>query len=197
VNKFEVEGLPNVDVDLNDFHSCWWFLVRHPTFFYAPSGKWENSVHNEPGFEENLDIHITKVCPLTDRIEQDPEVNTLTQVWLECGGWQTIEDYEDSRGQACHDPDLDVGGATFEEAICNLAKAVLEKEGGYPCYTLCSHCLRNYPAGPTDPNEESYCSELCEEHGPYEHRTEPSGHGTVRWIAMNEFKPCVHFPPRD
>lgn len=92
------------------FFESFQFLKNHPMFRGA--------------FLECLDIAVVKVDPATKRIEDDFSRNTETAVWLECGkhaGPREQHNY--------HDPRLDCGGATFEEAIIKLAQAVRKYYG--------------------------------------------------------------------
>lgn len=70
-------------------------------------------------FTRALDIDVVKVNPETQMIDDNDELNTKIEIWLECGPYN--KDY------LTHDVDLDCGGDTFEEAICELAKLVKEK----------------------------------------------------------------------
>lgn len=70
-------------------------------------------------FVSCLDIFVVKVNPKTDEIDDDENLNTKTEIWLECGAY--------NKNYMCHDVDLDCGGNTFEEAIIKLAKLVKEK----------------------------------------------------------------------
>ena len=85
-----------------DFYESYHYLRKHPMF--------------KGCFEECLDIEIVKVCPASLCIEDRKELNTLTQVWLECG--------PKLKNCIAHDIDLDCGGDTFEDAIIKLAKLV-------------------------------------------------------------------------
>ncbi len=84
------------------FYESWHYLKNHPIFCDE--------------FEKCLDIEIVKVNPVNKMVEDDDSLNTLTQVWLECGPYQ--------KDCLTHDIDLDCGGDTFEEAIINLSKLV-------------------------------------------------------------------------
>ena len=86
----------------NNFHEAWEFLLEHKMF--------------QRHFRDLLYIMVVKVNPLTNEVDDDQTKNTKTQVWLEVGPWS--EQYH------THDWDLDCGGDTFEEAICELAELV-------------------------------------------------------------------------
>jgi hypothetical protein len=83
---------------------------------------------NGSSFLDVLDIFVTKVNPATDSVDDDESANTAIRVWLESGpGTEEVHDLEkpDLVGHVhLHDPDLDVGGATFEEALIKLAEKV-------------------------------------------------------------------------
>lgn len=84
------------------FYESWYYLEEHPIF----NGKFQNL----------LDIEVVKVNPKTKKIEDNVELNTLTQIWLEIGPC--------IKNGYSHDYDLDCGGDSFEEAIVNLAELV-------------------------------------------------------------------------
>ena len=96
-----------------DFYDSYRFLLNHPMF--------------RDGFCHSLDIEVVKVDPATLCIEKDRTRNTRTQVCLECGPYEEPE--YDFVSPWTHDPDLDCGGDTFEEAIVKLAQLVLAKYG--------------------------------------------------------------------
>lgn len=180
--------------NLDDFYDAYYYLFNHPIFFY----KGTLADKCEPGFAENLDIAVTKVCPLTDRIEDDRSRNTKTAVWVECGGYEDpTQEWEMDNAQwvatgiSCHNMAYDTGGDTFEEAIINLARKVMEEEGDYVDYDICSHCLRRRPCPDgRDENEHWYCSDVCREHGPYSYEFVPA-QNTYVFLSKND---CEHFP---
>lgn len=94
-------------------HEAYSYLKNHPLF--------------KGHFKECLDVAEVKVCPATNRIEDDDALNTKPQVWLECGPWGYFDLEKCYTG--AHDPRLDCGGDTFEEAICVLAKLVMKHYG--------------------------------------------------------------------
>lgn len=94
-----------------DFYHSFQFLKQHPMFQNA--------------FGECLDIAVVKVDPLTKRIEDDSSRNTETAVWLECG-----EHAGPNEKYNYHDPRLDCGGRSFEEAIIKMASLVRKYYGG-------------------------------------------------------------------
>lgn len=110
------------------FYESWDYLENHPAFR-------EEIVPGmvTPAFQKALDISVVQVNPENDTIDDDDSKNTKTQVWLECGMWESIEEMvlpagvncpEGFYGAFCHDVNLDCGGDTFEEAIIKLAKLV-------------------------------------------------------------------------
>jgi hypothetical protein len=105
-----------------DFYEAWVFLNEHHYF--------EHGEYKMPMFTESMDIAVVKVNPETKHIDDDESKNTETQVWVECGDWEELPDH-DFKGYV-HDMDLDTGGATFEEAIVNLANLLYEKRGENP-----------------------------------------------------------------
>lgn len=86
-----------------DFYSAWWLL-------------------EEAGLTGAIDVMVVRVSPITRRIEDDTSLNTYLEVWLETGPMS-----DDPFVTWEHDPDLDVGGATFEEAIIKMATKVRDR----------------------------------------------------------------------
>lgn len=107
-----------------DFYEAYSFLEGH---YYFESG-----IYNEPDFQESLTIDVVKVNPETKAIDDDEAKNTLTNVWLECGPWESLDEECVKWEGFTHDYRLDTGGDTFEEAIVNLANLVLEHHGENP-----------------------------------------------------------------
>jgi hypothetical protein len=103
---------------ISDFYEAYNFLRHHPMCVLKKINY----------FNRCLDIDVVKVCPETNAIEDDPALNTKTQIWLEFGG---MDEDEYFGVIPCHDIDLDCGGDTFEEAIIKLANLVLKKYGNY------------------------------------------------------------------
>ncbi len=185
--------------NLDNFYQAYVFLAGHPVFFF----KGREAIRCEPGFAENLDITVTKVNPVTNSVDDDRDLNTKTVIWLECGGYEDPSDEFSqsvptwvSSGVPCHDPAFDTGGDTFEEAIISLAHIVMHKEGDYPPYTICSHCLRNRPCDTLrDENAHWFCSDLCLEHGPYEFHFEPVANSSCSRYVVDTV--CEHFPKKE
>lgn len=93
-----------------NFYEAWRFLAEHKIF-------------NECFEYDRLWIHVTKVNPVTNMLDDDMSKNTKVQVWLECfpNNPETNRQYRDI--------DLDCGGDTFEEAVVKLAQLVKSKYG--------------------------------------------------------------------
>jgi hypothetical protein len=87
--------------------------------------------------EENLSIFYTK----TDgrKVNDDKTKNKHIECWLEFGplrydysaDWEWKEDHARNYLQHVHDIRLDIGAATFDEALVKLAKNVLKVYGDY------------------------------------------------------------------
>ena len=91
---------------------------------------------NGTGFLDVLDIFVTKVNPASNAVDDDQSKNTAIRVWLESGpGTEHITDIAGYEGDVhLHDPRLDVGGATFEEALIKLAERVRRHYGSASQY---------------------------------------------------------------
>ena len=76
-----------------------------------------------------IDIEPHDVCPITNRIEAFKALNTKTQFWVEFISPMYIE--EDDEWVQAHDYELDCGGDTYDEAIDELYKNVLNTYGDY------------------------------------------------------------------
>jgi hypothetical protein len=103
-----------------DFYEAWWFLNEHPLFT-----NWKNVKLID--FQSCLCIEIVKVNPKTKRICNKKELNTLIQVWLECGRYIYNENFKDYMFR--HDVRLDCGADTFEKVIIKLANLVMKYYG--------------------------------------------------------------------
>lgn len=90
----------------NNFYDAFNFLNNHPIF----KGDFQYGC---------LDVMVVKVNPETNSIDGNRNLNTKTNVWLECGEL------------GYHDYELDCGAETYEEAIVELAGLVLNKYGDY------------------------------------------------------------------
>lgn len=94
----------------------YYWITQHPK--YVP-------------FADTAIIEITPhmVCPETNRIEDLQILNTKLRFWVEL----MIPFFDEQHKQHCHahDYELDCGGDSWEEAVENLYKLVLEKYGDY------------------------------------------------------------------
>jgi hypothetical protein len=91
--------------------------------------------------QENLSIHYTKTNKPggNGTVDDDKTKNKHIECWLEFGSliydysadWEWQEDHKREYLQHVHDPELDTGGRTFDEALVNLAKLVLKFYGDY------------------------------------------------------------------
>lgn len=143
----------NYEADPRDFYNAYYFMVLHPanTRRFEMGGKVGAPYSC---FAEYLYVMVVKVDPQTKRIETkynpnwkrngkgkdrfDKARNTETNVWVEwgpytegsrCGG-ANVPEGQEVTGSSSHDPRCDTGGATFEEAIVNLAHNVYVLYGG-------------------------------------------------------------------
>jgi len=176
--------LPLLTPNLDDFHEAWDWLYGHPYFRYR-----DGPMKGSEGFTIAYDLIVVKVNPVNDRVEDDDSLNTKTNIWVECGP------LEDDGGQT-HDWELDCGGDTFEDAIIALAKIVMRVHGDYPKWTICSHCLVDYPSGPSGNNDVWFHSPECEEHGAVRLVTRPVAgrDDIVAMVPLSEVFGCEHFP---
>ena len=96
----------------------YWFCKRHPAFI------------NSDFLEVEILIDPHMVCPQTERIEDYKPLNTAIRYWVEfCPPW--FDGDHTKKWVRSHDTDCDCGGWTYEEAVDNLYKLVLEKYGDY------------------------------------------------------------------
>jgi hypothetical protein len=92
--------------------------------------------------DTNLSIFYAKVND-KGRVCKDPKKNVNVECWLEFGNLEWgYGSYDPNTEEPCdwdvetvsmnyHDPDLDCGAPTFDEALIKLAKLVLKKYGDY------------------------------------------------------------------
>ncbi|AFC21583.1 hypothetical protein GAP32_133 [Cronobacter phage vB_CsaM_GAP32] len=94
----------------------YYWIIEHPK--YVPFG--DTAV---------IEITPHMVCPETNCVEKLELLNTKLQFWVEL----LIPFFDEQHKQHCHSHDweLDCGGDTWEEAVENLYKLVLEKYGDY------------------------------------------------------------------
>ncbi|EOP4613784.1 TPA: hypothetical protein IFD62_000400 [Escherichia coli] len=95
----------------------YWWILGHPKFI------------NKDMVPARIDIEPHDVCPMTNRIEDFKALNTKTQFWVEFLSPMYIE--QDDEWVQAHDYQLDCGGDTYEEAIDELYKNVLNTYGDY------------------------------------------------------------------
>ena len=116
---------------IDNAFDAFWFLYNHPKsveqHYHHPL---TYRGHFDGQFISNLDIMFVKIDPVTRVVEDDTSRNTLVQVWLETGGAEW-SDHAKKYITNTHDPLLDVGGNTFEEALIRLANRVLKEYGDY------------------------------------------------------------------
>jgi hypothetical protein len=82
-------------------------------------------------FIDNLEFDYHMVDPTTRAVDVDnPSNNTHMEVWFETGPayWNK---YADEYASNMHDIRLDCSGATFEEALINLAALIKKYYGDY------------------------------------------------------------------
>ncbi len=97
---------------INNFYDAFHFLEGHPIF--------------KGEFLTQLYMEVVLVDPATNAVDDDFSRNTTPRIWMETG-----PNEKDEYGWGCHDLDLDSAGATYEEAIIDLAGKVLAKYGSY------------------------------------------------------------------
>ena len=99
---------------MEKFYEAWNYLENHKIFNTGLASRFVNC----------LDIEVVKVDPVTNRIENDQKRNTKTAVWLEAGRYYPEATGSPHDPKFGHNPYLDCGGDSFEEAIIKLAKKV-------------------------------------------------------------------------
>lgn len=121
----------------DDFYNAYRFLNNHPAFwkFYGhPEAPHADRFHekmliSDRGVEHRIEVWVAKVNPDTGRTEDDPGLNTKTEVWLETGKIRWPEKHFRGYDIPFHDHELDCGGDTYEQAIVNMARLVHDKYG--------------------------------------------------------------------
>lgn len=88
------------------------------------------SFYWEGQFIYNLDFDYHMVNPETRAIDDDNSKNTAMEVWLETGP-AYFDNYSEQYQRNMHDTRLDCGGATFEEALIELAGLIKKYYGDY------------------------------------------------------------------
>jgi len=125
--------------ELDYFYEAYCFLYDHPMFQHKNEFEYEGKscIYYDSMFDECLEVWVTKVNPKTHRIDDNEQLNTAEEVWLETGQWEwgLWEGSEAKEENKCripwHDTNLDCGGETFEIAIVKLAKLVYKYYGDY------------------------------------------------------------------
>jgi len=109
--------------------------TRNAGWLNTPKDHWEERTFDYGSLQECWSVDLVYVNPATERIENDTNLNTAFRVWLEGGPWH---DYTDDVGGLApkegwnnynrwghtHDPRLDCGAPTMEEALLKLASLV-------------------------------------------------------------------------
>jgi hypothetical protein len=97
---------------------------------------WKKRVRTQVNHFPNdgtLDIMVVKINPKTRRIDDDPKLNTETEVWLESGPWTRKEDKVPFGNEfwvgPSHDIRLDCGAPTLDRAVIKLARLVRRHYG--------------------------------------------------------------------
>lgn len=125
--------------DPTDFYNAYQYLYNHPANRRWTSGTKNWGPTHYSNFTSNLAVMVVKVDPKTNRIEDNTARNTKTQVWVEWGPWYEPREHGESDrfltetpgydGLPSHDPRVDTGGDTYEDAIVNLANNVYHLYG--------------------------------------------------------------------
>ena len=115
----------------DDFYNAYQYLNLHPIFYRF--GVWkvdEKTAHkvadhherhliNDQGLDQ-VHLIVVRVDPRTNRISDDPALNTATRIWFETG---PVE-WTSPTGTPCLDTRLMGGAKTYEKAIIRLARRV-------------------------------------------------------------------------
>lgn len=135
-----------------DFYEAWNYLTTTEVFWHKNTEeklkglcRYDDGTLHSNHFIKVLDIDVVKVNPENNTIEEDTNLNTKTQIWLESGEPYTNKelrqeavlkldlDCEDTEEVLfnSHNYNYDSGGNTFEEAIIEMANLVYKyNEGG-------------------------------------------------------------------
>lgn len=127
------ESAAAYDADPDDLYAAWWYLHHHPIFTSSEHG------FPETTFPRDVWFHVTKVHPISRRVEGGAR-DTETEVWVEAGPWETGEELAAACGDEAfasqypdgvptHDPALDGGGGSIDDAIVKLAARVAARYG--------------------------------------------------------------------
>lgn len=100
----EILFMFNIDEEdeFKDFDKAYEYLKKHPIFNNC--------------FLDCIDMDTVDINPKTGEIDDDENLNTKTEIWIECGP------YKDDC--MTHDVNLDCSGETMEDAIVELANLV-------------------------------------------------------------------------
>lgn len=140
------DGVATDEREFKDVVEAWNWLNSHPAFDFeakevvlSPKTAWMKAAGLEKEvrvwfqdntFAESLSIDLVRVNEESGAVEGDESKNTRIEVWLEAGG--PSEDTENNkRWRTSHNYKLDCSGATFEIALLQMAKNVLEHYGDY------------------------------------------------------------------
>lgn len=110
--------------DPENLMNAWWWLQKHPIFWYFGKHQHEVSLCWELGVDEGLEFRPTLVDPETRRIEKPRSRNTHLEFWVE-----VFPASLRNREIRLHDYECDTGGDTYEEAIVKVAKEIYERHG--------------------------------------------------------------------
>ncbi len=121
----------------DDFYNAYQYLNWHPAFwkFYGdPNMSHTERFHEkflveDRGVEHRIETWVAKVNPATGRAEDDPALNTKTEVWLETGKLRWPAKHFREYDIPFHDHELDCGGDTYEQAIVAMARLVHDRYG--------------------------------------------------------------------
>lgn len=135
-----VEAWENVvarfEANPDDAYNAYYYIDNHPAF-------WRFDVKRNPEYPANHvsrlrhectirdgwpEITPHKVCPETNRVEDDDDRNTRLQWWWEFGPWSLFPD-EHGAHVPTHDYELDYGADTYELALIGLAKVIHREYG--------------------------------------------------------------------
>lgn len=122
------------------FHNAWHYLNNHPIYWRLKRWAIGDGVplfharHLDDGGAFNdgsVWSHVARVNPETGSIHEDKALNTRTEVWLETGEWSWPDPGHEDDWQESHyhNPGLDRGAASFEEAVVRMAHKVWKAYG--------------------------------------------------------------------
>jgi hypothetical protein len=117
----------------SSFHA-WYYIDNHPMFweFHPHKGFPVNHVsvllHNGAWSRGWPEITPHMVCPATNIIEDDDELNTRLEWWYEFGRNALFPD-KDGVQIPTHDCEMDGGASTYEEAVVAIAGKIHEHYG--------------------------------------------------------------------